>query len=127
MEALSGASSRDGVRMTYRSKHLRRPANLTVLRRAGEELERILAESPNRRRVGEILLENGAVDMEDLALVLCEQSEDIFERLSRPEPASYCYRDGLPTNFEELIRLNVTQLLLEGARLCDESSSPDCS
>jgi hypothetical protein len=86
-----------------------------------DELEWLLEESQSDgRRIGEILQDGDWVRHEDLAQALCHQIERIFQKLYRREEASYRYRDGLPQDFEEQIRLNATQLLLEGARRNDE-------
>lgn len=104
---------------------------------------------PEGQRLGEILVRQGSVDAEEMALALCkasdthevlgarllrsgtitpaqlsralaEQAQTIFHRMFGNPEASYHFEDGVRMVDSQDVRLNVIQLLLESARVNDE-------
>ena len=104
---------------------------------------------PEGQRLGEILIRQGAVDPEEMALALrgaseanqvlgahlvrsgsitpaqlsralSEQAQMIFHRMFGNPEASYHFEDGVRMVDSQDVRLNVIQLLLESARVNDE-------
>jgi hypothetical protein len=104
---------------------------------------------PDGQRLGEILIRQGAVDPEEMALALrgaseanevlgaylvragdvtpaqlsralAEQAQMIFHRMFGNPDASYHFEDGVRMVDSQDVRLNVIQLLLESARVNDE-------
>jgi hypothetical protein len=87
-----------------------------------EALESFLASTGERRsRLGEALVAAGLVSVEQLLEALAEQVQGIFNRLVAMEDVEFFFRarplDG--AGERSPLRLNPTQLLLEGARARD--------
>jgi hypothetical protein len=104
---------------------------------------------PEGQRLGEILIRQGAIDVEgmrralreaveagevlgahmvrkgtitaaQLSRALAEQAQMIFHRMFGTPDASYHFEDGVRMVESQDVRLNVIQLLLESARVSDE-------
>ncbi|MBK9383372.1 MAG: DUF4388 domain-containing protein [Planctomycetes bacterium] len=87
-----------------------------------EALEAFLASTGERRsRLGEALVQAGLVTTEDLLEALAEQVQGIFNRLVAMENVEFFFRARPMDGGAERrsLRLNPTQLLLEGARARD--------
>lgn len=94
-----------------------------------EHLEGFLAGNGERRgRLGEALVAAGLVSNEDLLEALVEQVQGIFNRLVAMEDVEFFFRSRHwePTGERSQLRLNPTQLLLEGARLYDAATPRVC-
>lgn len=86
-----------------------------------EQLEAILQDSQGRRgRIGTFLVEHRLIEPEALVKAMQIQVQRLFTRLCGQPRAHYNFSEGLPPGFEHQIRMNVTQLLLDQARISDE-------
>ena len=74
---------------------------------------------------GKALLGAGIITAAHLKEALTFQAQQIFNRLFSAEEARFEFLTGMSKLIKEDIHLNVTQLLLESARLADESSESE--
>jgi len=89
-----------------------------------QELEQFLSEHEGITvRLGTALESEGLVSREDLESVLVSQVQELFHRISRNDSAKFSFAEGLPTDVDRRIRINVDGLLLESARRRDEAPS----
>ena len=51
------------------------------------------------------------------------QIQQLFFRLFQADNATFEFVDGMPNTSREVVQLNITRLLLESARIQDESRS----
>lgn len=84
-------------------------------------LMRLLESPDSGDRLGDALVRRHLVDRETLLAALRYQVQQLFHRLFHAENARFSFSPLLPQEVESDYRLNVTQLLLESARLHDES------
>ena len=75
--------------------------------------------------LGDALHRDGLVDMDQLRAGLSAQVQNLFHRLLKASDAIFRFQVGLELSVEHQIYLNVTQLLLESARQCDERTVKD--
>lgn len=69
---------------------------------------------------GSSLLETGMISEEELHAALVYQVQQLFHRIIDNRRALFRFRDGLEVQQSNQVRLNVTKLLLESARVQDE-------
>jgi hypothetical protein len=74
-------------------------------------------------RLGDVLLERGLVSKEMLVAALQSQIQLFFNRVFDAPVIRATFRDGAPLYADREVRLNATALLLEGARVSDETKS----
>ncbi|HED65629.1 MAG TPA: DUF4388 domain-containing protein [Planctomycetes bacterium] len=72
--------------------------------------------------LGGYLIRSGRAKEEEIEAALLVQVQSLFQRLMSTENAVYRFREGVDLADAQSLDLNVTQLLLEGARLHDEGS-----
>lgn len=85
-----------------------------------EALEKVRRDNPGGR-LGELLLENGLVDQDQLLAALQTQIQLLFNRMFDAPTTRFTFWAGPPLRADEKVRLNATSLLLEGARASDEA------
>ena len=127
---------------------------ITLVFQSGELIHAGSNHSPPGSRLGEILVDQGAITKDELVEFLykytmkpqrlgdalhCDelvsheqlqtaletQVQMLFQRLLTLDEASFVFRDGLPSDAGGQVRLNVAHLILESARFHDESATPD--
>lgn len=76
--------------------------------------------SASTRQIGDVLRDCGVVTDEELEQALTLQVQELFHRLFRLADAVFRFTPGLPPAPENRARRNVVQLLLESARVHDE-------
>lgn len=87
-----------------------------------EQLEEALASRGERDlRLGDLLEQRGLVTPEALQAALGEQVQRLFHRLCVPGDQRFRFFEGLRIESRPRVSMNVTQLLLECARIWDES------
>ncbi|MFO1078087.1 MAG: DUF4388 domain-containing protein [Planctomycetota bacterium] len=84
-----------------------------------EALEALMATGP-AGRIGQLLLAHGLVDTEQLVVALEEQIHRLFGRLLAATADEVTYWSGPPIRAHEHMCINTTGLMLESARLRDE-------
>jgi HD-like signal output (HDOD) protein len=90
-----------------------RPQDLEEVRSDGHLQEEELVEK---------LIEGGLVSQEDADAATALQVQALFRRLCSASDAYFCFYDGGSVASRSNLRFNVTQLLLESARLIDEEA-----
>lgn len=89
-----------------------------------EQVKSVLEHTDRRNNLfGKSLLRAGLITPAMLQSALAFQAQQIFHRLFRAEDARFEFLTGMSKLLEQDIRLNVTQLLLESARIADENGS----
>ncbi len=81
--------------------------------------------SSSRERLGAALEREELVNKDDLRIALEKQVQALFNRLFQAEKASFTFQEGLPPDADRRIRLNVTHLVLESARMHDEAHATE--
>ncbi len=71
---------------------------------------------------GEALLESGMISDDELRAALIHQVQQLFHRLIMTKNAVFHFREGLHVMLAYQVDLDITQLLLESARVHDEAS-----
>lgn len=92
---------------------------------AHEQLRSVIDEQSKRpdKKLGELLLENGLIQKEDLAKVIRIQIEEAVYHLFTWSQGSFFFEvDQRPEETDYLVSINPESLLLEGARRVDEWS-----
>lgn len=75
-------------------------------------------------RLGAQLVQDGLVTEQGLTDALTRQVQMLFQRLAEAENAIFFFREAAPSDAQNQIRLNVSHVLLESARMQDESQRP---
>lgn len=89
---------------------------------SSDQIEGVLTHTDRRSTLfGKALLGAGAITPEHLEEALTFQAQQIFHRLFLAEDARFEFLTGMSKLLSEDIHLNVTGLLLESARVADES------
>jgi hypothetical protein len=87
-----------------------------------EALEAFLARGSTGGKLGQALEREELVTREQLGYALEHQVQQTFHRLFNAENARFSFREGRPRSEDGNLRMNVMQLLLESARVKDESA-----
>lgn len=91
-----------------------------------ERLESVLFCQPGEKRLGDVLTEGRIVTEEQLEAAVAHQVQQLFHRMFGYHDATFRFEPGLPPVDEgSRARRNVIQLLLESARHNDESARGD--
>jgi hypothetical protein len=107
------------------------PHKLTaLLRKAGKVSQKELdaageaQDSGDSRRIGEILIANGAVTRRDVERYMRQGIESVVFDLFSWKEGSFSFSDGLDDDvkFDAAVRVSTESLLMEGARRIDEWS-----
>jgi len=85
--------------------------------------EYLNADSPYLGLIGELLHRGEMVTREQLHAAIDAQIQQLFHRLFQADNATFEFVDGTPNTSREVVQLNITRLLLESARIQDESRS----
>ncbi len=90
-----------------------------------EQLDRAIAEQSKQKssgkRLGQILIENGAIDRADLEEVVREQVQELIYSLMAWERGSFkFYENQFPTDEEITVKISTENVVLEGLRRLDE-------
>lgn len=89
---------------------------------AREELDELLAGKKAADRMGDLLTRGELVPPAELTAALDEQVQHIFHRVFSLPKSRFEFHEGLEGEPSDRVRYNVTRLLLESARHCDEQS-----
>jgi len=89
---------------------------------AREDLDRLLAGKKAAERMGDLLMRGELVPRADLTAALDEQVQHIFHRVFSLPKSRFEFHEGLDGEPSDRVRYNVTRLLLESARHCDEQN-----
>lgn len=87
-----------------------------------EELDERLAAKSSAERMGDLLVRGELVPQDELTAALDEQVQHIFHRVFSLPKSRFEFREGLAGEASDRVRYNVTRLLLESARHCDEQN-----
>ena len=81
-----------------------------------------MMKAPSDQVIGQTLLDMGVVEEQQLSIALSYQVQVLFRRVFSAREVVYQFDEGLRIVPPLDIRLNVTSLLLESARLSDEAA-----
>ena len=88
-----------------------------------EEIEELVRDAKQAgMSLGGYLIRSGRVREDEIEAALLVQVQGLFHRLMSTENAVYRFREGVDLGDAQALDLNVTTLLLEGARRHDEGS-----
>jgi hypothetical protein len=89
------------------------------------QLERFVEQSGDSKGVvlGEMLVKNGMISPEELAQGLAQQVRQVVQRVLQSKVALFRFRERLEVHLAHNVSLDVNQLLLDNARVQDETSN----
>jgi len=91
------------------------------------QLERFVEQSgeSNPSVFGETLVKNGMISAEELERALSHQVRQVVQRVMQSKIALFRFREELEVHLAHNVNLDVNQLLLDNARVLDETSNAD--
>jgi hypothetical protein len=89
------------------------------------QLERFVEQTGESKALvlGEVLVKNGMISAEELAKGLAQQVRQIVQRVLQSKVALFRFREGLEVHLAHNVSLDINHLLLDSARVLDETSN----
>jgi hypothetical protein len=88
------------------------------------QLERFVEQTGDSKSMvlGEMLVKNGMISAEELAQALAQQVHQIVQRVLQAKVALFRFRERLEVHLAHNVSLDINQLLLDNARVQDETA-----